>query len=75
MDTLEETLNSSIDFISNTLARLYLMPWDAELATLVLRENYYSMLNVIRIWEFTTLDLLSVRGGPKIDTLLRANGQ
>jgi hypothetical protein len=61
LTTLEETLNNTIDFISNTIARLHLMPWDAELADLLLRENYYAMLNVIRIWEFTTLDLLSVR--------------
>jgi len=58
--TLHSTLEDSVLFSSNTLGRLFLFPYDADLAKIFLRENYYNMLNILRMWEFTILDLLQV---------------
>lgn len=61
MTSREETLNNTIDFVSNTVSRLFTQPLTPTIAALFIRENYYNTINLIRIWEFTLLDLLGVR--------------
>jgi hypothetical protein len=36
------------------------MPFDAELGEYFMRENYYNTVNLLRVYEFTVLDLLQV---------------
>lgn len=47
-------------FTGNTLSKLFTIPFDKDIATIILRENYYNTLNVIRVYEFTILDLMGV---------------
>jgi hypothetical protein len=47
-------------FAGNTLSKLFMVPFDDDLANVILRENYYNTLNVLRVFEFTILDLMGV---------------
>lgn len=56
-DTVLEQL---ITFTSNTVGKFYTMPFDAEIGEYFMRENYYNTVNLLRVYEFTVLDLLQV---------------
>lgn len=57
-----QVLGDMLTFTSNTLARLFVRSSDSELLLeLFLREVYYTSLNILRVFEFSTLDLLLVR--------------
>jgi hypothetical protein len=56
-DTVLEQL---VTFTSNTIGRFYTMPYDAEIGEYFMRENYYNTVNLLRVYEFTVLDLLQV---------------
>jgi len=47
-------------FTGNTLSKLFIIPMDDDIAKVILRENYYNTLNILRVYEFTILDLMGV---------------
>lgn len=58
----DQILSDMLTFTSNTLARLFVRSSQSELLVeMFLREMYYTTVNVVRVFEFSILDLLSVR--------------
>lgn len=57
-----QVLGDLLTFTSNTLARLFVRSSESPLLLeLFMREIYYTSLNIIRVFEFSILDLLLVR--------------
>jgi hypothetical protein len=55
-------LGDTLTFTSNTLARLFVRSSDSDtFMEMFMRENYYTTVNIIRVFEFSILDLLKVR--------------
>lgn len=58
----DQILSDMLTFTSNTLARLFVRSSQSEvLIDMFLRELYYTTVNIVRVFEFSILDLLLVR--------------
>lgn len=60
--TRDQVLGDTLTFTSNTLARLFVRGAESEfMLNMLLREVYYATVNLIRVFEYSILDLLGVR--------------
>lgn len=58
---MNNVLNQVINFTSNTVSKFYSFTYSPEIIDLFSRENYYLTLNIIRAYEFSILDMLSLK--------------
>lgn len=60
--TKETVLSDMLTFTLHTLARLFVRSSESDMVLDILcQEIYYASINIIRVFEFSTLDLLGVR--------------
>lgn len=69
-----KVLSDMLTFTSNTLSRLFIRDNESDLLQeMFMRELYYTSINIIRVFEFSILDLLKVRAPSTFPSHTAAN--